>query len=382
MATNLFNYTSQKLNAESLRQINSFNSYNYAGIVGKDYPLSTEEDEDFERNGYRVTLKATESDPVVFLGAGLVLTQNSDLLFKMIYSQSIGYIKVTLDPNTGTILTDEYSGIESGVAPLDFIDIKKNYTIYSVVNALSEDLNPSLYYYEYEDGTYTPTTDETVDDTKTYYSKYESSNIAFRATNAFGNTIYNYNGNTIWVSDNVFIIPICVRNGSTIEYVVKLRDLKDLEGFLSLESYSRLRQYCEGTFVWTVGGQEEVTAPDGTVHKKGDIGSLNVTDNLISSNVDDVPVAVESLQIQDFKDASEDDRLYVDNFGNLQKDSDYKTPVKRGGTYIENNWDETKPRYSAKQNLGIYYGTLDPSSTFPINPPVEGDIYLKIIDNE
>ena len=115
-------------------------------------------------------------------------------------------------------------------------------------------------------------------------------------------------------------------------------------------------------------------------------GSYNTEKNTItfyhSNNIDDEPVAVESLQIQNLNNSSPDDRLYVDNFGNLLTDSNYRTPVDRGGTYLENSWDEAKPRYSAKQNLGIYYGTQDPNATYPINPPVEGDIYLKIIDNE
>ena len=67
MSTNLFNYTNQKLSADELRQINSFNSYNYAGIVGSSASSP------FEYSGNFVTLKATEFNPVVFLGGGLLL---------------------------------------------------------------------------------------------------------------------------------------------------------------------------------------------------------------------------------------------------------------------------------------------------------------------
>ena len=372
MANNLFNYTSQKLNAEGLRQINSFNSYNFAGIIGNELP--------FERTSFEVTLKATEEKPVFMLGGGLLLSFTEDLVFNLISDKMLGYIKVTLDENTGTVITDAYSGILVSAARCEYAELNKGYTIYSVVDTLEDEVDPHLVgYYEYEDGTYTASTDTVADPTKTYYTKYDSSNFAFSAPTDFGNATYNYNGGTIWVADNSFIIPLCLRLGTEVEYVVKVKDLRDLEGFLSLESYSKLKAYCEGTFVWTVGGQDEVTAPDGTVHKKGDIGGLNVTDNMITTQDED-PVEVSSLRIQDLIDSSPDDRLYVDEFGNIKTDPDYMTPVERGGTWTDTNWDSTKPRFSAKQNLGIYYGTLDPNNTYPVNPPVEGDIYLQIID--
>ena len=56
--------------------------------------------------------------------------------------------------------------------------------------------------------------------------------------------------------------------------------------------------------------------------------------------------------------------------------SNYKVPVADGGTYLESNWDESKPWKSAKTNLHITYGTSNP----PTSGAVEGDIYLKIIE--
>ena len=374
MASNLFNYESQRLSAEGLRQLNSFNSYNFAGIIGNKSPIEIE-NTDF-------ILRASETEPVFMLGGGLLISQTSNISWTLSQDNMMGYIRVTLNPETGTIVTDEYSGIEIPTDPhlCSYVSMNKEYTIYSVIDTLNDDDNPSiLHYYEYSDGTYTESTDTVIDETKTYYMKYDSSSFSFRISEA--DPVYNYNGNTIWVSDNSFIIPICVRINGEIKTVVRIKDLRDLEGFLSLESYAKLKAYCEGTFVWTVGGDEEVTAPDGTVHRKGDIGNLNVTGGVISNNVDNEPVILESLQIQDFQNASEDDRLYVDNFGNVQLARDYRVPVDRGGTFVDGSWDETKPRYSAKRNLGIYYGTNSPSDKYPVPNPVEGDIYLKIIDD-
>ena len=62
---------------------------------------------------------------------------------------------------------------------------------------------------------------------------------------------------------NTFIIPLGVRTADNELYqVVCVRDLKDLSGFLSLEAYAKLKAYCDGTFVWTEGGEDEVTAPE------------------------------------------------------------------------------------------------------------------------
>lgn len=374
MASNLFNYESQKLSAEELRLVNSFNSYNFAGVIGKDVPIS--------RDGYDVTLEASPENPVIMLGGGLLLTQTSNLTFDMnTATNQLGYIQVTLAEENGSIITDEYKGIEVKVSRCGYISLNKGFTIYSVVDTLDEGDDPSiLSYYEYEEGLYTPSTDTIVDPEKTYYTKYDSSNFAFNVPSEFGNTIYNYNGNTIWVSDNVFIIPICIRHGSEIEYVVRVKDLRDLEGFLSLETYNKLKAYCEGTFVWTVGGQEEVVAPDGTVHKKGDIGDLNITGGYISHHDEAEPITISSLRLENLNNASKDDRIYIGEGGVLSVDTDYLTPVYKGGTWVDGSWDTTKPRYSAKLNLGIFYGDKDPTQSYPTTAPTEGDIYLQIID--
>lgn len=381
MATNLFNYTNQKLSADELRQINSFNSYNYAGIVG------SKSVSPFEYSGNFVTLKATEFNPIVFLGGGLLLNQTSDLLINMTTNKSLAYLEINLDNNKGNILTDESEGVTLKYAQCSDIVFKKSYTTFALVT--QADGNPSESgYYEYisDTNTYVLSSNASVIPEKSYYIKFESSNFTFKS-DTFGNKTFTYFGNTIWITDRIFIIPLIIRLNDKFEEVVGIQDLRDLEGFLSLEAYSKLKAYCEGTFVWTVGGEEEVIAPDGTKHKKGDIGELNITGNVIKNlrnrgtdqnPVYSDPVEITNLNIQSLQGGTDKDRLVVDENGNLQLVKNYKVPVVDGGTYLESNWDENNPWKSAKTNLHIRYGTGDPSSVY--TTPVEGDIYLKIVE--
>ena len=104
MSTNLFNYTNQKLNAEQFRVINGFNSFNFAGIIGEESPFSI----NLENN--IVQLIASESNPVTFLGGGLILTQDSTLNIDMSTANRLAYLRVVLSDD-GTILSDEHSGV-------------------------------------------------------------------------------------------------------------------------------------------------------------------------------------------------------------------------------------------------------------------------------
>lgn len=371
---NLFNYTSQRLSAEELRQMNSFNSYNYAGVVAKENPFTIEDN----------TMKAdaSEENPIVFLGGGLLITYTTPISVSLRIRERFAYLKVVLDEETGTITNDEYSKITLEYTSCSYLKAGNQYTIFTVVDVLEGDPS-SNHLYEYADGTYTETTDEEIEEGKTYYAKYESQNFSFGKSADLGATkIFNYNGNTIWLDNNTFIIPLGVRTADNELYqVVCVRDLKDLSGFLSLEAYAKLKAYCDGTFVWTEGGEDEVTAPDGTTHMKGDVGELNITGNVIRNRINEEnPVEIERLAVGNFKEATSRDRIVADENGKLSLQKNYKVPVADGGTYIENSWDESKPRCSAKRNLGIWYGTQDPSNVYPFNPAVEGDIYLKIIE--
>ena len=71
-------------------------------------------------------------------------------------------------------------------------------------------------------------------------------------------------------------------------------------------------------------------------------------------------------------------KLYLDERGQLKLQSDYKVSIAEGGVYNSANWSIDNPYLSAKQNLHIRYGTGAPATVY--DTPVEGDIYLKIIE--
>lgn len=382
MAINLFNYTNQKLNAEQFRVINGFNSFNFAGIIGESSPFSI--------SNNIVTLNASESNPVTFLGGGLILTVDSNLSIDMTTAKRLAYLRVSLSED-GTILSDEYSGVSLQYMSLSYYKFSNPYTIYSVVEEASGSPE-SNGYYEYDDatGTYSLSTAVAVDESVTYYIKYESSTFAF-SSSEYAGTVFNYNGNTLWLNNNTFMIPLVMRGDSEdIEEIINIKNLKDLSTFLSLESYNALKAYCEGTFVWTVGGQEEVTAPNGTKHKKGDIGGLNITGTTIMNNTQnpaseepiyDLPVSITNVIITELAALGGDptsQKLYLDERGQLKLQSDYKVSIAEGGVYNSANWSIDNPYLSAKQNLHIRYGTGAPATVY--DTPVEGDIYLKIIE--
>ena len=383
MSTNLFNYTNQKLNAEQFRVMNGFNSFNFAGIIGEESPFEVQ-------SNNIVYLVARESNPVTFLGGGLILTQDSTLNIDMSTANRLAYLRVVLSDD-GTIISDEYSGVSLQYMSLSSFNFSNAYTVYTVVEEASG--SPAAnHYYEYNSvtGTYTLSSAITVDASTTYYIKFDSSTFSFSSPEYEG-TVFRYNGNTLWLNTNTFIIPLLVRGDSTdITEVIKVKNLKDLATYLSMDSYNALKAYCEGTFVWTVGGQEEVTAPDGTTHKKGDIAGLNITGTTILNSTNtgdesnpkyDSPVSFANIKITELAGDSSTQRLYIDTDGQLKMQSNYKVSIADGGTYNSGNeWDISRPRYSAKKNLGIFYGTYTPTSTNPANPPVEGDIYLKIIE--
>lgn len=384
MAINLFNYTNQKLNAEQFRIINGFNSFNFAGIIGETSP--------FSESSNLITLNASESNPVTFLGGGLILTVDSNLSIDMATAKRLAYLRVSLSED-GTILSDEYSGVSLQYMSLSYYNFSNPYTIYSVVEEASGSPAANNYYeYNNATGAYTLSVAESVDESVTYYIKYESSTFTFSSSEYVG-TVFHYNGNTLWLDNNTFIIPLVMRGDSQDIYeVIQVKSLKDLSSLLSLENYNALKAYCEGTFVWTVGGQEEVVAPDGTKHKKGDIAGLNITGTTIMNRTNNgtsdqplynLPVSIPNIRITELAGIVDSEelptqKLFLDSFGQLKVKPNYKVPLKDGGVYNPSSWDENNPYLSAKQNLHIRYGVGDPSSSY--NAPIEGDIYLKIIE--
>ena len=381
MSVNLFNYTNQKLNAEKMREVSAFNSGDFGGIICANSPFSI--------SGTTVTLTASEDAPITFMGGGVLLNQVSTEYCSLASSDKLWYLEVILDSSVANITTDkliEHIDEETQVEKItfksttcDYISKSANYTYYTPIKAASGNPNANRYY-EYNNGTYTISGDGEVISSKIYYAKIEANAIIFKA-NSLSTATFTYFGNTVWISDNTFIIPLFANISDELVQTVLVKDVSDLEGLLTLESYARLKAYCEGSFVWSSGGREPVMAPDGSIHRKGDIGNLNITEDTIYNNTnygtDDNPdyhdpVKIQNLTINNLSNVnnSPDTKLIVDSRGHISVSQDYVQPVAHGGT-------GATTRAEAKANLGIYYGTSQPT---PSNIYSEGDIYLWIIE--
>lgn len=400
MATNIYNFTNQKLNADKLREVQKFNSDNFGGIISNVSPIKI--------NGSTVKLEASKESPVMMMGGGSLLLQDSEVTTNIPSVNELWYLQVILNEDGASIVRDtlENEQITFKQAMCSYMKKNNDYTFFSVITEAEGSPAEQEYYVYNGENEYTRSDDSEVDENKVYYYKVESTSFSFRFNDS--STVYSYLGNSIWISDRTFIIPLCANINGNVESVVSVRGVQDLEGLFSAEAYAKLKKYCETTFVWTSGGKEKVTDIYGNSHNKGDVGSLNITKNVIDNKNDidsnsNTPVVISTPAVMDiksvdqgtnisildrdkvdeFRDASPQDKIILDEAGKLYRIKDYKVPVSNGGTYLPNNWDSTNPRNSAKQNLGIFYGKNDgksPSEKNPISSPKEGDIYLWIIE--
>lgn len=369
MSVELFNYTNQKLNAERLRELESFNSAGFGGIIAESSPFSV--------NGNQVTLSENTS----ILGGGVLLNNNSSATYTFINSSELWCVKVNLDNSNANIVTEVNDNIEFIIINCDSISRNASYTYYSpVVSAEDEHLD---IYYEYilgedEKHYYELTSDTTVDSSKQYYVKVEANSIRFGANiPTFGYRNFTYFGNTLWLNANTFIIPLYAKIDNDLIQTVIIKGLNDFRELLSLDAYSQLKAYCDGTFVWSSGGGELVTAPDGTTHKKGDIGALNISGDKISHQSGSF-VQVDKLIISNlaYVENDEDTKVTINSDGQISISNDYIQPIEHGGTGSFN-------KLHAKRNLGIYYGAnnnYSPKDRNPISDSSEGDIFLWIIE--
>ena len=233
MATKLFNYKNQRLNANKLREVQAFNSSNFGGIVSNTSP--------FIVNGNAVTLVS----PVTFLGGGVLLNQLENVS-STISNNNLWCLEVTLDSSVANITTDELIDSSNPSEPTSKIQFKNytcsnlskgpTFTYFSPIEHPSGAPNTSGYYV-YNNNSYTVSTDTSVNPSTDYYYKIEASKIKFTISGENTNT-YNYIGNTLWLNENTFIIPLYANIGGELVQAVVIRDLSDLEGLLSLSAYA------------------------------------------------------------------------------------------------------------------------------------------------
>lgn len=378
MSTKLFNFTNQKLNANKLREVLAFNSNNFSGIISSD-------GSPFTISGDTITLNASEESPISIIGGGLIINETSTKAHSLLYDNNMWFLEVILDPNSANITTDELietvddesiNKLSYKSISLDFVEEPKNYFSFSVVSK-AEGSPEENHYYEIVDDSFKLSEDTEVDPEKVYYYKIDFTSFKFKAL-SLSTATYSYYGNTIWTSDNTFIVPLFVRINGEIIQLVHIRSLEDFKELLSASSYSKLKAYSEDTFVWRSGGAE-----------KGDIGSLNITEDTISNRNTGYPVKLSKLAVNSLADKYNSwyTKLIVDSSGNISADSNYVESVEHGGTGAVD-------RQEAKRNLGIFYGKEPSPSSYKnvtyhtaggikkdvISPYKEGDLYLWIIE--
>ena len=211
--------------------------------------------------------------------------------------------------------------------------------------------------------------DTSIIENKKYY--YALENNAFRVIGAKFDSegvTFDYYGNTVWISkpSNRFFIPICGKSqDGTLYSMIFNRDKEGYESFLTARTYYQLIKDLGDQFVWRVGGET-----------LGDIGDLNITDNIIKNKSVNTGVEIvnpifngKELDTKSYREYS-GTKYNVDNIlsnVNLNKvllvdednnikvtDNTYKIPISHGGT------GGGTPTI-ARKNLNILYGEEDPN---------------------
>lgn len=180
------------------------------------------------------------------------------------------------------------------------------------------------------------------------------------------NTVVNYIGKSITLTINheqYYIIPLFLYNGSNIISLIEARNKSSFEQWLSAKSLDNLWKTLHKTFTHQSGSTPEHS-------EYGKLGNFNFHDDEIKHN-DVVIVNVDSnnkFNLPTYKSESSVKLPYIDDEGNLE------TLDVLG---IENGGTNASTKQNAKRNLGIYYGTSEPSEAVTL--PEVGDIYFKIL---
>ena len=373
MPFSVYNLKNQALNAEKRREIDYFNTSNFGGIIADYSP--------FAISGDTISLRDSS---VKFIGGGLRIDVQDEYNWSYSFTsdnrENMLVLEVTLDTARANIATDQlldsngFSAVKfAGYYCNPLVVDKTSYTLVPVEQPEGNPKEKGFYFYNEDENKFEPSEDTEVQPI-TYYYKIESLNCSFTT----GGKNYTYYGNTIWMNENKFIIPICIKlPDGEVKTAAAVKSKESFEKLLSLGNYTELKNYVDSNFVWHEGGD----TPTGK-YRKGGIGDLVIADNCIrhknntNDNLSD-RVRISNLQIDALANEENNfnSKIIVNPDGSLDVDPDYKVPVAAGGTFSENNWDELNPRRSAKFNLGIYYGSENP----PATGVREGDIYFKIM---
>lgn len=398
MTIRVYNTKQQSLNAEKVAELFSFSSNDFGGLISSiENPIVFDNTNNVKSWNWSEQIQGTEAR---FLAGGINIAYDvpsnqypdeNDVYPKEFDTAYSGYpccvwgLDVVVPSNDSSIVTDNYTKAKLKPIYCKTIDVDN---IYIVIDNPSGDPS-SKEYYEYDDqtGTYILSNDDTVVEGKIYY--YVIEDQVFKINNIIPNSFNEYSpedfkfdfnieyyGNTPWVKNDRFFIPFCGmdQDGNLISMIFN-RDRAGYESFLSARTYWYLLNELSNKFVFRVGGPQ-----------KGDIGSLNVTDDLISNKSSGGHVKLQSPSVTNVSPVYSSDYMFAVLYNTEGTNNvsahvgitppDYTIPVMRGGTQADNT-------ATARRNLGFLYGTSEPSG----NPQIlgmagsiaQGSIYFKIL---
>lgn len=417
MAINVYNTKQQALNAEKLAELFSFSTNDFGGLVSSDLPIAFSKD---ANNKWMWSWVGEEGDTFKFIGGGIDIDyiKEPNEVGRTLENNYFYALHVTVPDPSASITTDKYSVNNAIITQFSCTDIIQSDIYLPVIiptgnpkydgyyeyvlqyiEVQNPEGNPSEQgWYEYDELNddyivsqdtqvdlektyyineyiYIRSNDEEVDNEKVYYTKAPECIVVLKNVDVNGTGTYRdieYYGNTCWVSNNSFIIPICGWNTSYETPIVLVfnRNKTGYESFLTARTYYHILKQLEDIFVFRAGGPT-----------KGDIGQLNITNNIIS-NKDESNVSIDSPKLLNIDNSvvNEISRniLLTDDDGNVMKSSpQYIIPVQHGGTSSNN-------RSQARKNLGIYYGKGTPENVVGVPKKFDGSVdtgavYFKIL---
>lgn len=216
-------------------------------------------------------------------------------------------------------------------------------------------------------------TDETTDIKLKTYTPSAMSYVDNKFTFTLNGNEYEYVYKAVDLGADGFMIPLLMITGGTKTSIVAYSD-GSFDDALTQSAYDRLKTYVEETFVWHEGGETLKGS-----YKKGQIGNLIVTGNLIKNVTDGNSVSIRKLNINNTtSEYVEPERFpHVDNNNDVTVASNWAIQPTHGGI---GNAAHRESRNTAREILGIYSGTTAPESySFPY-AVADGDIYFKIIE--
>lgn len=341
----IYNINNHRLDSEKLTFLNTFNSDNFCGVA-----LSPQGQNEYVSDVFQLSTTGTvvinplledndavDNDGISILNSGTVLKLASSDYSITPESNNFYFIKypVTYMQNENNIYSDICEE-----ATFDH----KQYTSYTSVYY---DINGSVCEADSEAMVGVTSKIELADGTIINYSGQ-----GFVTTFANDSTIYH-------------IIPLFLYDGSRLVSLVEARNKSSLEHWLSARSLDDLWENLHKTFTHQAG------STDGNNY--GKLADFDFSGSNVSHG-DTIIITVDNDGNFIFPTYKSDttNGFYIDPDGKLHAG---KVPIVAGGTGADNKQD-------AKNNLGMYYGVLDPADYFSKNSMIaeEGDLYFKILD--